>query len=140
MLYYQLRSYPISTKLVLVIWSVGFLIGTYTHTNHLVTHGLLHHKAPIALSVYWDTLTLLDPLTAALLWCKPKIGILLAVSIMASDISINTYHYLSGYAGQVTSGMVPLFLFDQALFGLFVFVTASLVWRQVRDIQLKSAS
>jgi hypothetical protein len=46
---------------------------------------------------------------------------------MASDISVNTGVYLAGYFGPPTAHMVPLSLFEQALFGLFVFVTAPLL-------------
>lgn len=131
----RIPSYPWKIRLVFIIYTAGFLIGTYTHAGHIIAHGILRHSAPIAISIYWDALTLLDPFTVAVLWWKPKLGIRLALGIMASDISLNTYHYLMGYAGPSVPGMVPLFLFDQALFGLFVFVTAPLVYQQLRELR-----
>jgi hypothetical protein len=127
-------SYSWGIRLVLIVYSVGFLIGTFTHISHIIHHGILVHPVPLAISIYWDALTLLDPLTAIVLWWKPQLGIKLALAIMVSDISLNTYTYLAGYFGPVIPNMVPLYLFDQALFGLFVFVTAPLVQRQFKEL------
>lgn len=119
-----------STKVVVAIYSVCFLIGTYTHTAWLLNHGFLAHPVPVSVSVYWDALTLLDPVTVVLLWWRPKVGVWLAVGVMASDISINTTMYLMGYFRPLLPNMVPLSLFLQSLFGLFVFVTAPWVYQQ----------
>ncbi len=128
----SIPQYPRSVQVIFAIYTVCFLIGTYTHTAWLLRRGFLEHPGPLSVNIYWDTLTLLDPVAAALLWWRPKLGIGLAVGIMASDISINTYMYLAGYFGPPVPNMVPLALFDQALFGLFVFVTAPLVYRQIK--------
>jgi hypothetical protein len=47
---------------------------------------------------------------------------------MGSDISVNTLVYLAGYFGPPAAHMVPLSLFEQSLFGLFVFLTAPLAY------------
>ncbi len=119
-------SWPV--KALLGVYSVGFLVGTYTHARGILAHGLLATPVPPAIGVYWDVLTLLDPLAVVLLWRQPRAGLWLAVAIMASDIAVNTGVYLAGYFGPPTARMVPLSLFEQALFGLFVFVTAPLVF------------
>lgn len=126
-----ISRYPWSIQLVLIIYTVCFLVGTYTHTAGLLRQGFLAFPVPLLIGVYWDALTLLDPVTAALLWWRPKVGVWLAVGVMVSDVSINTYVYLAGYFGPSVPNMVPLSLFDQALFGLFVLVTAPLVYQQV---------
>ena len=135
----RMPSYSLSLRTILAIYSIGFLVGTSTHISHILTHGIFKHSAPITISIYWDALALLDPFTTAVLWWQPKLGIALALGIMVSDISINTYYYLAGYSGPATPGMVPLFLFDQALFGLFVFVTAPMAYQQVRQLRAKTA-
>jgi hypothetical protein len=120
-----------STRLVKIIrwvYAFGFLVGTYTHARGILEKGFLAAPVPISIGVYWDALTLLDPLTVLLLWWRPRAGLWLAIAIMGSDISVNTLVYLAGYFGPPTAHMVPLSLFDQALFGLFVFVTAPLVF------------
>ena len=113
--------------MLLGLYSVGFLVGTYTHARGILAHGVLATPVPPAIGAYWDTLTLMDPLAVLLLWWRPRAGLWLAMAIMASDLAINTWVYVAGYFGPPTARMVPLSLFEQALFGLFVFVTAPLV-------------
>ena len=114
---------------ILLMYSLGFLIGTYTHVHGVLTHGWLAWPVPLAIGLYWDALTFLDPLTVLLLWRSPRVGLVLALAIMVSDVSVNTLVYQAGYFGPPTPHMVPVSLFDQALFGLFVVLTAPLVWR-----------
>lgn len=113
---------------ILLVYSLGFFIGMYTHLHGVLTHGWLAWPVPLAIGLYWDALTLLDPLTVLLLWRRPRVGLAVAVAIMVSDVSVNTFAYRAGYFGPPLPQMVPLSLFDQALFGLFVVVTAPLVW------------
>ena len=122
-------THPRIFKVLFLGYSIGFLVGTYTHAAGLAQHGWLAYPVPLAIGIYWDALTLLDPLTVGLLWWQPKAGLRLALAIMASDISLNTYVYLAGYLGPPVPNMVPLTLFDQTLFGLFLFVTAPLAYQ-----------
>lgn len=119
-----LPAYSPLVKLLFLGYSLGFLVGTYTHVADLVRHGFLAAPVPLGIGIFWNVLTLLDPLVVALLWWWPKAGIGLAVAIMVVDVGINTVVYLAGYFGPPTPHMVPLTLFDQALFGLFVLLTA----------------
>jgi hypothetical protein len=119
---------PQRLRLVRWVYAIGFLAGTYTHARAILTHGLLATPVPFAIGLYWDTLTLLDPLTVLLLWWKPKLGLWLAVAIMLSDISVNTWVYVAGYFGAPMAHLVPLSLLEQSLFGLFVWLTAPLAY------------
>ncbi|GAA3974563.1 hypothetical protein [Hymenobacter antarcticus] len=56
----------------------------------------------------------------------------MALAIMVADVCVNTATYLAGYFGPPVPNMVPLHLLDQALFGVFVFVTAPLAYRLLR--------
>jgi hypothetical protein len=123
-----LASSPRFLQIVRWVYSIGFLAGTYTHLKGILAHGFLATPVPLAIGVYWDTLTVLDPLTVLLLWRRPKVGLWMAVAIMGSDISVNTLVYLAGYFGPPSAHMVPLSLFEQSLFGLFVFLTAPLAY------------
>ena len=127
-------NYPWSVKVIFAIYSICFLIGTYTHASGILHLGFVPHPVPLAIGVYWDALTVLDLLTAVLLWWRPKPAIGLAVAIMVSDVIINTHTYLAGYFRPPTPNMVPLSLLDQALFALFVLVTAPLAYRQLRQL------
>jgi hypothetical protein len=122
---------PQSLQIARWVYTIGFLAGTYTHARGILTHGFLATPVPVAIGFYWDTLTVLDPLTVLLLWWRPKLGLWLAVAIMGSDISVNTWVYVAGYFGVPTAHMVPLSLFEQSLFGLFVFLTAPLASAQL---------
>lgn len=128
----RMSDYPTAVKLLFAVYSVCFLVGTYTHTVDLVNHGFLAAPVPVAIGVYWNALTLLDPLALVLLWWLPKAGIRLALAIMISDLCVNTGTYLAGYFGPPLPNMVPLRLFEQALFGLFLFVTAPLAYRDLQ--------
>jgi hypothetical protein len=131
----RLTTWPASSpwrlQIVRWIYAIGFLAGTYTHARGILANGFLATPVPFAIGLYWDALTVLDPLTVLLLWWRPKLGLWLAVAIMLSDISINTRVYLAGYFGVPMAHMVPLSLFEQSLFGLFVLLTAPLAYTQL---------
>jgi hypothetical protein len=124
---FKWREYPVAVRIIFGIYSMGFLGGTHTHIMGLLQNGFLAQKAPLLLNVYWDSLTLFDPLTVLLLWTRPKPGIGLACLIMLTDISINAYTYATGSFGPPIPGMIPSWLFTQSLFATFVFVTAPMV-------------
>ena len=127
-------------KALLGVYSVGFLVGTYTHARGILAHGLLAAPVPPAIGVYWDTLTLVDLLAVLLLWWRPRAGLWLALAIMVSDLAVNTWVYVAGYFGPPTARMVPLSLFEQALFGLLLFVTAPLVFAALQRAAKRLAS
>ncbi|RZK27615.1 MAG: hypothetical protein EOO63_13025 [Hymenobacter sp.] len=118
-------------KLIFFLYSVGFLAGTYTHVKDLVANGFLASPVPLGIGLFWNVLTVLDPFTVLLLWWRPKAGIALAAAIMVVDVSVNTDTYLAGYFRPPTPHMVPLSLLEQALFGLFVLLTAPLAYQQL---------
>ncbi|MGB3781211.1 MAG: hypothetical protein WA960_22790 [Tunicatimonas sp.] len=121
-------------KIILTIYSAGFLVGTSTHVAGIIQQGFLAHQAPLLFNLYWDSLTLLDPLTVLLLWTRIKFGVGLAVLIMVTDIGINSYAYISGYLGELIDGMIPLPLFLQSLFGTFVFATSPVVMKRIKSV------
>ena len=127
----RFAAYPSSVRLLFSIYSVCFLAGTYTHLAGLLKRGFLASPVPLSIGVFWDALTLLDPLTVLLLWWNPKAGIRLGLAIMVADICVNTHTYLAGYWGPPVPNMVPLNLCYQALFGVFLFATAPLAFRRL---------
>ena len=133
----QPLSSPLRTvRILFIVYSFCFLIGTYTHIKDLINNGFLAHPVPLAIGLFWNVLTLLDLLAVLLLWRYPKVGLCLSVTIMAADISVNTLVYLAGYFGPSTPHMVPLSLFEQSLFGLFVFVTAPIAYRALTKMRV----
>lgn len=124
---FRWKQYPVELRFILSIYSIGFLIGTYTHLQAILIHGFLGQNAPLFYRIYWDSLIFFDPLAAVIVWIKPKWGIRLAILIMVTDILINCYAYTSGIFMEPVPGMIPTFLFLQALFGTYIFITAPLV-------------
>jgi hypothetical protein len=50
------------------IWTLGFMIGTTTHTLDLINYGWLPYDfRPLPWNIYWTSLTFLDPLAAFLI-------------------------------------------------------------------------
>lgn len=79
-------------RAAVVVLVSGFAIGTVTHTLQLVSTGwIVFDDAPTWMNVYWTALTLLDPLAALLLLLKQRLGLVLGVAIMLSDVGINSY-------------------------------------------------
>lgn len=129
-------AYPRPVQLIFLLYSIGFLAGTYTHIKDVVANGFLASPVPLAIGLFWNVLTVLDPFTVLLLWWRPKTGIALAAAIMVVDVSVNTGTYLAGYFRPPTPHMVPLSLFEQALFGLFVLLTAPVVYQRLAPSSL----
>ncbi len=122
----RFATYPPAVRLLFGIYSLCFLAGTYTHVAGLLRRGFLASPVPLSIGIFWDALTLLDPLAVLLLWWYPKAGIRLGLAIMVADICVNTHTYLAGYWGPPVPNMIPLNLCCQALFGVFLFATAPL--------------
>jgi hypothetical protein len=81
-----------ATGIVLGIWVLCFLVGTFTHTRTLLGHGWLPHDwVPLPVNIFWTLLTFADPLAALLLLVRRNAGIVLGLAIMISDVAINTW-------------------------------------------------
>ncbi len=109
---------------VLAIWITGFLIGTTSHVVDLVLGGTAtYDQFHIGLRLFWVSLTLLDPLTAALLAFRRRAGIVLALVIILADISVNWTVYLT-ISGNPLFGVV-----NQTIFAIILLVTAPTLWQ-----------
>ncbi len=119
------------------IYAVSLLAGATTHIWTLVTHGVMwdYGGVPLVSRVYWTSLTVLDPLAAALLFLKPRAGLALTVAIIASDVLHNTWFMLRSSAPEWQNWMYVL----QVLFLLFVLATVRRAWRGVRMTTSQSA-
>lgn len=109
------------------VWIVGFLIGTTTHVADLVLAGTnVYDGFPIAIRLFWVSLTVLDPLVAALLWFRLRAGVVLGVAVILADIAIN-WSVFSTIGGLSLFGVVA-----QSLFAAFVLMTARPLWGSSR--------
>ena len=112
-------------SLAKIIWTVGFLIGTATHSFDIALGGWLPYDfRPMPFNIYWTSLVFLDPLAAVLIWARERWGAVLGVAIMASNVLINGYTaFIAGYDEFYFS------LALQSAFAAFVFFAAWEHWR-----------
>lgn len=73
--------------------------------------------------MFWISLTVLDPITAALLVMRRRAGIVLALVVILTDIAVNWTVYLT-IAGNPLFGVV-----NQTLFAIVLVVTTPTLWR-----------
>jgi hypothetical protein len=115
---------PTATGIILGIWVLCFLIGTFTHTRTLLGHGWLPYDwVPLPVNIFWTLLTFADPLAALLLLVRRNAGIVLGLAIMIADVAINTWvAYAEGFGG--LSGALQA----QTLFLGFTLGSFRLIW------------
>ena len=106
------------------IWALCLAIGTCTHLAGLVEHGGdFGGGIPLASAIFWNSLTILDPLAAALLFLRPRIGVLAILAIMVSDV-VHNWWIAAAF------GAVVWMVVAQSAFLVFVLATAPLLWRE----------
>ncbi len=114
------------------LWAACLLVAGANHARILLQHGLWwdYHGVAPASAIYWSSLTLLDPLVAALLFLRPRPGIVAAAVLIATNVAHNlavTAHYAP--PGTFAARAANPFLLSQIAFLLFVAATARMAWR-----------
>ena len=113
------------------VWAACLLIGGLNHARLLVQHGLLWDYGGLnPLSAAYQTgLTLMDPLTAALLFVRPRFGIVATIVLIVTNVIHNLA--ITAYFAQagefLTRASHPITL-SQIGFMLFVVPTARIAW------------
>ena len=111
-------------RVIRFVWIAGFVIGTTTHIADLVLGGTeVYAGHPVAVRVFWVSLTLLDPLAVILVLRRSRAGIALGVAIMLADVAVN-WTVFATVEGFGLPGLV-----NQSLFCAFVLATALPLWR-----------
>ena len=114
------------------IWAACLLIGGANHARILLQHGLFwdYHGVAWPSAVYWTSLTIIDPLVAALLFVRPKAGIISTVALIVTNVAHNqavTAHFAP--EGEFLARASHPILISQIVFMLFVIATARVAWR-----------
>lgn len=121
------------TRFCYLVYFVGFLTGTTTHTIDNIANGLFGYtNFHIALNIYWTSLTLLDPLSILLLILAPEAGLVLSAFVMISDLAVNYgvilhLHQSLNYA-----------VICQLVFGTFLFATMPHVSKKLKTFRAES--
>jgi hypothetical protein len=118
--------------LVRSLWAACLLIGGANHARILIQHGLFWDYGGVggASAFYWTSLTVLDPLAAALLFVRPRIGIAMTVVLIVTNVIHNlavTAHYAP--AGEFLARAYNPMVISQIGFMLFVCATAGIAWK-----------
>ncbi len=115
------------------IWAACLLVAGANHARILLQHGLFwdYHGVGWASAAYWSSLTIFDPIAAALLFARPKVGIvstlLLIVTNVVHNLVITAQRAPEGeFLSRAASSP---FLMLQIGFMLLVAATARTAWR-----------
>jgi hypothetical protein len=113
------------------IWAACLLGAGLNHARLLVQHGLTWDYGglnPIS-ATYQSSLTLIDPLVAALLFIKPKVGVPATVVLIVTNVIHNlaTINHFSPPGEFLTRASHPITL-SQIGFMVFVVATAQIAW------------
>jgi hypothetical protein len=107
------------------IYIACFCVGAFSHARDFASSGWRPYAAsPAILEVYWTSLLFLDLLVVALLLLRSmRVGLLLAISVMITDVAANAYaSFWLGIPGFDTG--LPL----QAAFLGFILGSAPFLW------------
>jgi len=113
-------------------YAVCLLGASYNHAAALWGGGVFYSYGgrPWPLCAFWTSLTLADPLTAFLLWRRPRWGVAATAAIIVTDVVVNSTVTWGDYT---RPGAPPwhgnLMLFEQIGFCMFVAATARAAWR-----------
>ena len=116
------------------VWAACLLIGGLNHGRILFQHGLTWDYGGVtpASALYWSGLTILDPLVAALLFIRPRLGISATILLIVTNV-IHNLLVTAQYAppGEFLVRAANLSLISQIGLMLFVGATARLAWSGV---------
>ena len=121
-----------NSLIVRSIWAVCLLIAGLNHAHTLFIHGLFWNYGGVvwASAVYWSSLTVIDPVTAALLFVRPKVGIVSTVLLISTNV-LHNIAVTARYApeGELLTRAANPFLIIQIGFMVFVAATARSAWK-----------
>jgi hypothetical protein len=122
------------------IYAACLLVATINHIRAVALHGWFPTYLPWLTASYWNSLTFLDPLAAALLFVRPKLGIVTTFAIIVTDVVHNLW-FTATYARSASPAhaiATSPFLLAQMAFLTFVALTFSIAWWGVPHAQAKA--
>ncbi|MFB2582362.1 hypothetical protein ACEXQD_14025 [Herbiconiux sp. P15] len=115
-----------------VLWVLGFLVGTTTHTADLIVGGAnAYGDFPLGVRLFWVSLTILDPATAALIIFRRRSGIVLGIAVIVADIAVNWTVFV------LVGGLSLFGVISQSLFAVLILATARPLWRWFEPSSLR---
>jgi hypothetical protein len=118
------------------IYAACLLGATYNHLVIVARHGLLWDYGGVGWlsAAFWTSLTFFDPLAVALLFARPRAGIVATGIIIITDVAHNLWIAARfAPAGKLLAFIAAdPFMISQIAFLLFVGATARLAWPTVQ--------
>jgi hypothetical protein len=116
-----------------LVWVLGFLVGTTTHTADLIVGGVnTYSDFPLGVRLFWVSLTILDPVTAALIIFRRRSGIVLGIAVIVADIAVNWTVFA------MVGGLSIFGVISQSLFAVLILGTARPLWRRFGRIAART--
>lgn len=119
---------------VRAIWAFCLIIAGLNHARTLLQNGLFwdYDGAAIGSAIYWSSLTIIDPVVAALLFIRPKFGVCCTVVLIVTNVGHNLYVTASrAPTGEFTAFAANPFVFSQIAFMIFVLGSARIAWNGI---------
>ena len=115
-------------RVVAIVLAVCLIGACAVHIADLLRHGWFPYRfAPRPLNVYWTSLTFFDALAAFLLLCSMRIGLVLTLVIITSDVALNLFARFG-----LGLHLHPLALLLQILF--LIAVVGALIYAQRSEV------
>lgn len=130
----QRRGVERGSLIVRSIWAVCLVIAGLNHARILMLNGLSWDYGGVgwASALYWSGLTIVDPLAAALLFLRPKAGIVSTIVIIVTNVVHNLAVVVRRSPdGDFLERAAEPFLISQIGFMVFVLATARIAWTVV---------
>ena len=122
------KNHSKKVKVILLLYIVGFTIGTITHTIDIFKGGFLpYSNAPLWKNIFWTSLTLLDFLAIVLIIQSIIPALMLSNLIVISDVVVNS---LGVRLQNLTDVGSNYRLHLQMLFCIFIIITTPLILKE----------
>ena len=77
---------------IFLVLAVCLISACLIHASDIWRRGWLPYRfAPLPLNIYWTSLAFFDALAALLLLCLPRIGLVVTLIIIVSDVAVNLF-------------------------------------------------
>jgi hypothetical protein len=116
---------------ILIVFILAFAGATYNHAMDLFSGGMFPYTkrwgTPEIFNIYWTSLTILDPLSIGALIINIRVGYVVAILIMLTDVPINLYVNANYWQLAIHENR-PLLM--QIAFLIFLLSTVRSVWKR----------
>ena len=124
------------SKIIRAIWASCLVIGGLNHARILLQNGLFwdYDGAALGSAIYWSSLTFIDPVVAALVFMRPRLGVCCTIVLIVTNVAHNLYVTSSqAPPGEFIAYAANPFVLSQIAFMVFVLASARIAWNGVRN-------